>query len=178
MTNQINEIGTMIIHPGTYQMTEERNYDMFSDWQSVNFIYATNCIEEMTDTHVTITGFVNEKEFSVSQPIDTYFDGCFFEYKQNEVEYSVTNEEVIEEIEQNNNIKVNKNKSIKNLYQVEIDNKPVLSYRLKNNKITVFPYMDHFSNNAIFDTSVDNFLVIIEQLQKRGLHHDNSIKIN
>jgi hypothetical protein len=159
----IEYIGKMIIHPVTNQIVKEDDFQMFSDWATVNFIIAEDCQEVVTEDKVTLTGFISGQKFEVEMPIDDYFDGKAFTIK-NEIE--MTTDDVIEQIEYDTKARVVKNKAIKNYNHVHLNGVTIFSFRVKDNKITVFPTYKYFSKTDIFETDLEQLISIILNKQK------------
>ncbi|RNB59492.1 hypothetical protein EDM57_04960 [Brevibacillus gelatini] len=159
----IEYIGRMIMHPVTSQIVKEDDFQMFSDWATTNFIYAENCEEIVTEDKVTLVGFIAGEKFEIEMPIEDYFEGKSFTI-ENEIE--MTTDDVIEQIEYDTSAKVVKNKVIKNYNHVQLNGVTIFSFRVKGNKITVFPTCNHFSNTDIFETDLEQLISIILDKQR------------
>ncbi|MGG1664498.1 hypothetical protein [Brevibacillus sp. NRS-1366] len=151
-------IGKMLIHPVTNEMVKEDDFQMFSDWTTTNFIYAEDCQEVTTEDKVTLTGSIAGEKFEVEMDIEDYFDGKSFTYS---TEIEMTTEDVIEQIEYDTNAKVDKNNVIKNYSHVQLNGETLLSFRVKNNKIIVFPTCKHFSRTNFFEIDLEQLITII-----------------
>lgn len=162
----IEYIGKMIMHPVTNQIVKEDDFQMFSDWATTNFIYAEDCQEVVTEDKVTLIGFIAGEKFEVEMSIEDYFEGKTFTIK-NEIE--MTTDDVIEQIEYDSNAKVVKNNAIKNYNHVQLDGQTIFSFRVKDNKITVFPTCKYFSKTDIFETDLEQLISMIVDKQKEAI---------
>ena len=154
----------MIMNPITNEIVSEDNFQMFNNWQSIEFIAITNCEEVTTDTGFTLTGSMNGQSIQCELTQEEYFEGKNFTY--NEAVTAVSQpDEIITTINSIPQVSIATTK-FKNLYRLTVNNITIADFKLYPNdskSILLLPHVKHFFNSKTMHLTLSELINLINE---------------